>query len=79
MTTEIERTYALENTLNFLIGLLNPKLTPRVPLEIRRQARACLKHYPHGIDLMCLHAICNCGVFAEVKKNKKIVTKKKRK
>lgn len=78
MTIPIEKTYALENTLNFLRSLLDSKSTPRVPMKIRLMARDCLKHFPYDIEIQCLHAICGCGVFKEqVTKNKKIVTKKK--
>lgn len=46
MTLPDERYNALQNTRNFLRDLLDPKQTPRVPREIRRQAYWCLKHYP---------------------------------
>ena len=34
------------NTRKFLLDLLDPKKTPKVPKAIRDQARMCLKHFP---------------------------------
>ena len=41
-----ERTWAIRNTNQFLIDLLDPKKTPRVPSAIRKEAYRCLRHYP---------------------------------
>lgn len=46
MTMPDERTWAVNNTRQFLIDLLDPKKTPRVPSEVRKQASRCLRHYP---------------------------------
>ena len=46
MTIPVERGRAISNTEQFLCDLLDPKKTPRVPSDIRRQARWLLKHYP---------------------------------
>jgi hypothetical protein len=46
MTMPFERKYAVINTREFLLELLDPKKTPRVPREIRRRAGQLLKHYP---------------------------------
>lgn len=46
MTLPFERFRAVLNTEQFLLDLCNPKRTPRVPKEIRQQARSLLKHYP---------------------------------
>ena len=46
MTLPSERLRAVFNTRAFLFTLLNPKATPRIPLKIRREAGACLRHYP---------------------------------
>ena len=54
MTIPIERTYALENTRQFLYDLLDPKKTPKVPRSVRLQARWCLKHYPGEYELQQL-------------------------
>lgn len=51
MTIPSERLRALINARSFLYDLLDPKETPRVPLKIRRQAKACLKHFPRDFDL----------------------------
>lgn len=51
MTTPIERTRSILYTRELLFALLDPKQTPRVPREIRRRARDCLRHYPGSSDL----------------------------
>lgn len=51
MTLPYERTRAVVNTHDFLLELLNPKLTPRVPREIREQAHHLLRHYPSEYDM----------------------------
>jgi hypothetical protein len=33
----------------FLIHLMNPKVTPKVPTKIREEARRLLKHYPDEV------------------------------
>lgn len=52
MTLKDERTRAIRYAKEFLRELLDPKQTPRVSLDIRRRARAILKHYPSDLDLM---------------------------
>jgi hypothetical protein len=42
----IERTWAIKNTKQFLVDLMDPKKTPRVPKAIRKEAYRCLRHYP---------------------------------
>lgn len=51
MTIPSERTRAVILTESFLITLTNPKLTPKIPKDIREQARALLRHYPSRFDL----------------------------
>jgi hypothetical protein len=51
MTIPSERTRAVLYTQDFLIDLLDPKKTPRVPKEIRRRASALLRHYPSDYDM----------------------------
>ncbi len=46
MTMPDERYRALRWAESFLQDLLDPAKTPRVPRDIRRQARAVLRHYP---------------------------------
>lgn len=51
MTLPVERTYTMMNVREFLRSLLDPKKTPRVPREVRLQARWLLKHYPTQYDV----------------------------
>ena len=67
MTLPIERSWALENTREFLRSLLDPKKTPRVPLYVRRDARWCLKHFPMELDMEKVRKKCP-EVFGENKK-----------
>lgn len=46
-----ERLNSIANTRDFLRSLMDPKQTPRVPKEIRRQAYWCLRHYPWDLYL----------------------------
>ena len=46
MTLPYERKRAVLQTGEFLKDLMDPKKTPRVPKEIRKQAYRCLRHYP---------------------------------
>lgn len=46
MTIPSERYSAVNRTRQFLVDLMDPKKTPRVPRDVRRQAYSCLKHYP---------------------------------
>lgn len=46
MTMPNERREAVLRTEKFLIDLMDPKKTPRVPREIRGMAASCLRHYP---------------------------------
>ena len=51
MTMPNERTRAVLYTEQFLVALLNAAETPRVPLEVRRRAARCLRHYPHPYEM----------------------------
>lgn len=51
MTMPFERTYAVNNARKFLLDLLNPKVTPKVPKAIRDKARSILRHYPSEWDM----------------------------
>lgn len=51
MTLPYERTNAVNTTRSFLMDLINPKATPRVPRAIRQQALWCLRHYPTQYDM----------------------------
>ena len=51
MTVPIERTNAVVWTESFLMDLLDPKKTPRVPKSVRDQARRLLRHYPSKFEM----------------------------
>lgn len=46
VTMPNERRYAVNMTRQFLLDLLDPKKTPRVPSSVRKEAGRCLRHYP---------------------------------
>ena len=46
MTLPYEQYHAMVNTRAFLVSMLNPKETPKIPKAIRELARHHLKHYP---------------------------------
>ena len=46
MTLPCERYNSIKRTETFLRDLMDPKKTPRVPKEIRKEAYRCLRHYP---------------------------------
>ena len=58
MTLPCERYLAIKRTENFLKDLMDPKKTPRVPKEIRKQAYYCLRHYPRRYDIDLLATKC---------------------
>jgi hypothetical protein len=51
LTLPNERGRALLNTKMFLRRLLDPKKTPRVPKDIRKEAYWLLKHYPAKYEM----------------------------
>lgn len=51
MTIPVERTNAVINTEQFLLQLLDPKKTPRVPRYVRDRALHLLRHYPSKYDM----------------------------
>lgn len=51
MTIPSERSRAVINTEQFLMDLLDPKKTPRIPKDIRRRAGSLLRHYPSQYDI----------------------------
>ena len=51
MTMPRERRQAVIRTEKFLIDLMDPKTTARVPKEIRKKAAQCLRHYPTDFDM----------------------------
>ena len=46
MTLPHEEAYAIARTRQFLLDLLNPKATPRVPKAVRKRAHVLVKHFP---------------------------------
>lgn len=50
MSLPCEKINAVLKTKDFLINLLNPKETPKVPKIVREMARDLLKHYPWSTD-----------------------------
>lgn len=51
MTLPDERTRAVIYTRKFLRDLLQPKITPRVPREVRDRAANLLRHYPWDLHI----------------------------
>ena len=51
MSLHDEKVRAIQNAREFLRDLLVPSKTPRVPKELRRQARSILKHFPFDMDI----------------------------
>ena len=52
MTLPVERTNAVLRTEKFLLDLIDPKKTPRVPKSVRQEAIRCLRHYPSQYNMM---------------------------
>ena len=46
MTLPHEEAYAIARTRQFLLDLLDPKATPKVPRAVRKRAHTLSKHYP---------------------------------
>jgi hypothetical protein len=51
MTIPEERTRAVKEARNFLVALLYPKETPKVPKSVRQWAARVLRHFPHDYDM----------------------------
>lgn len=58
MTVPIERTRSLVYAHAFLKDLLNPKITPRVPTDVRATAQWLLRHYPDPGTVQYAHNLC---------------------
>lgn len=56
MTVPCERTRSLIYSWEFLLDLLDPKKTPKVPRVLRERAGKCLRHFPLPYELAI---ICN--------------------
>jgi len=71
MTLPDERTRAVLYTRDFLLKLLDPKKTPKVPRLIRKEALRLLRHYPTLLDLkLCLKK--GAKIFGKIKELTKI-------
>jgi hypothetical protein len=55
MTTTEEMMRAIDSAYSFLLDLMNPGKTPRVPKEIRQRARRVSKHFPFNHEYLLLH------------------------
>ena len=53
MTTE-EEYHSLKETYKLLCRIIDPQKTPRLPAELREQAKKCLEHYPIRKDIRTL-------------------------
>ena len=51
MTLNYEREMSIKRTREFLYALLDPKVMPRVPKNVRDWAKHLLKHYPTAQDM----------------------------
>ena len=54
MTMPDEMVNAIINARAFLLRLLDPQETPRVPASVRMEARGRLKHFPHETQFKAL-------------------------
>lgn len=51
MTMPDEMFNSLRNARHFMLALMDPKQTPKVPKEIRKRARDRLKHFPSEYEI----------------------------
>jgi hypothetical protein len=51
MTVPEEMFNAIRNARHFMLALMDPKQTPKVPREVRKRARERLKHFPSEFDI----------------------------
>ena len=51
ISSSAQRVAAVVATRDFLLRLSSPHATPRIPREVRREARALLRHYPLAGEL----------------------------
>ena len=54
MTTPVEEGNAMIYAGLFIKSLLFSDITPKIPAEIRRQAKSRLRHYPSEFDIKAL-------------------------
>ncbi len=65
MTLPAERLNAIIKTREFLLSLLDPKKTPRVPKAVRKDAYYCLRHFPADYQMADVAKKDKTGVFKE--------------
>jgi hypothetical protein len=51
MSLHSEKVNALKRAREFLRDLMNPKKYPKIPLKVRMEARASLKHFVADYDI----------------------------
>ena len=51
ISTPLQQVTAVVATRDFLLRLIDTKETPRIPREVRREARALLRHFPPADQL----------------------------
>lgn len=59
MTTPEEMFNSMLSARMFMLALLDPALTPKVPKEIRQRSRDRLKHYPSEFEISRLREMFN--------------------
>lgn len=57
MTLPQEMFQSIRNARHFMLALMDPKQTPKVPKEIRKRARDRLKHFPSEYEIDQLEKI----------------------
>lgn len=62
MTMPEEAVRAVVQTRSFLMALLDPSKTPRVPRDIRLQAHRLVKHYPFECEVEAVSGPKSRGV-----------------
>lgn len=63
MTLPNERVNSIIKTRDFLLRLLDPKKTPRVPKIVRKEAYCCLRHFPADYQMADVAKKDKTGVF----------------
>lgn len=58
MTLNYERFNSVKSARKFLIELMSPQKTPRVPRSIRAEARRILKHFPEEYHMEVVSKEC---------------------
>jgi len=59
MTTPEEMFNSLMSARMFMVALLDPAITPKVPKEVRQRSRDRLKHFPSEFEINQLREMFN--------------------